>query len=178
MVSKKDRFEVFKRDKFQCQYCGRCPPQVVLELEHINPKCKGGKDVIENYLTACFDCNRGKGKNLLTTLPKSVEVNLNELKEKRLQLHEYNLFLQQEEQTENEAINYLTSIFEEHFKGYTFSDTFKTGLKRFTRRLPLNKVQEALELAINHFPQDRERCIRYFCGICWHWIKLPESKDW
>lgn len=30
-ISKKLRFEVFKRDGFTCQYCGRMAPDVVLE---------------------------------------------------------------------------------------------------------------------------------------------------
>ena len=34
-LSKKIRFEVFKRDKFTCQYCGRMSPDVILEVDHI-----------------------------------------------------------------------------------------------------------------------------------------------
>ena len=60
-VTKKTRFEVFKRDSFTCQYCGKIAPDVILEVDHINPKCKGGKDDIMNLITSCFDCNRGKG---------------------------------------------------------------------------------------------------------------------
>ncbi len=30
-LSKKMRFDVFKRDGFQCQYCGAMPPNIVLE---------------------------------------------------------------------------------------------------------------------------------------------------
>ena len=33
-ISKKARFEVFKRDSFTCQYCGRTAPDVVLHLDH------------------------------------------------------------------------------------------------------------------------------------------------
>lgn len=36
------RFDVFKRDKFQCVYCGRMPPDVTLEVDHIIPKACGG----------------------------------------------------------------------------------------------------------------------------------------
>lgn len=57
----KTRFEVFKRDGFICQYCGRRPPEVILEADHIVPKSKGGTDIIENLITACYECNRGKG---------------------------------------------------------------------------------------------------------------------
>jgi 5-methylcytosine-specific restriction endonuclease McrA len=57
-VSKKTRFDVFKRDFFTCQYCGLTPPAAVLEIDHIHPVSKGGKNGIDNLITSCFDCNR------------------------------------------------------------------------------------------------------------------------
>jgi len=59
-LSKKIRFEVFKRDKFTCQYCGEKSPDVVLNCHHIEPVAKGGTDDITNLITSCFDCNNGK----------------------------------------------------------------------------------------------------------------------
>jgi hypothetical protein len=63
--SKKLRFDVFKRDRFTCQYCGAQPPGVVLEVDHIHPVVEGGKTSIDNLITACEPCNRGKGKRVL-----------------------------------------------------------------------------------------------------------------
>ncbi|MCK4795228.1 MAG: HNH endonuclease [Desulfobacteraceae bacterium] len=45
-ISKKLRFEVFKRDSFTCQYCGRKSPDVLLEIDHIKPVSKEGKNDI------------------------------------------------------------------------------------------------------------------------------------
>jgi 5-methylcytosine-specific restriction endonuclease McrA len=59
------RFLVLKRDKFTCQYCGRKAPVVILQVDHIIPESKGGKTIIENLITACEECNRGKYNNLL-----------------------------------------------------------------------------------------------------------------
>lgn len=59
-ISKRLRFEVFKRDNFTCQYCGARPPDTVLEVDHVHPRCEGGLDGIENLKTACWNCNRGK----------------------------------------------------------------------------------------------------------------------
>lgn len=64
-LSKRTRFEVFKRDGFTCQYCGQTPPTVILEVDHINPRANGGTDVVINLITACFDCNRGKADKKL-----------------------------------------------------------------------------------------------------------------
>lgn len=64
-LSKKTRFEVFKRDRFTCQYCGSKAPEVVLEVDHIHPIAEGGSDDFLNLATACKDCNGGKGARRL-----------------------------------------------------------------------------------------------------------------
>jgi len=64
-ISKRLRFEVFKRDDFTCQYCGAQPPKVVLEVDHMHPVAEGGTGDAENLITSCDKCNRGKGKKLL-----------------------------------------------------------------------------------------------------------------
>lgn len=87
-LSKKLRFEVFKRDSFTCQYCGEMAPGVVLEVDHIHPKSKGGEDDILNLITSCFDCNRGKRDNKLSdnaVISKQID-QLKELQERREQL--------------------------------------------------------------------------------------------
>jgi len=61
------RFEVFKRDNFTCQYCGRNVKEdgIKLHCDHIIPKDKGGKDLPKNLTTSCEECNLGKGDVLL-----------------------------------------------------------------------------------------------------------------
>lgn len=66
LVTPKIRFEVLKRDNFTCQYCGAHGEGVVLEVDHIIPISKGGTSDMGNLSTACFDCNRGKGSDLVT----------------------------------------------------------------------------------------------------------------
>lgn len=60
-LSRRLRYQVFQRDKHTCQYCGRKPPEVRLEVDHRIPVSKGGTDDLDNLITACEDCNRGKG---------------------------------------------------------------------------------------------------------------------
>lgn len=65
-LSNKIRFEVFKRDLFKCQYCGNSAPEVILNVDHINPVAKGGKNDLLNLITSCFDCNSGKSDRILS----------------------------------------------------------------------------------------------------------------
>ena len=51
---------MFQRDKFTCQYCGKTTPEVILEVDHVTPKSKGGTDDFDNLITSCRECNRGK----------------------------------------------------------------------------------------------------------------------
>lgn len=52
------RFNVFLRDKFQCQYCGTNED---LTFDHVIPRSKGGRTTWENVTTACAPCNLRKG---------------------------------------------------------------------------------------------------------------------
>jgi len=52
------RLEVFNRDQYTCQYCGRQTHQ--LTLDHIIPKHQGGEHIWGNVVSACIPCNRRK----------------------------------------------------------------------------------------------------------------------
>ncbi len=57
-VRKLTRLEVFKRDRYTCQYCGKETCQ--LTLDHIIPRYRGGEHTWENVVSACVPCNRRK----------------------------------------------------------------------------------------------------------------------
>lgn len=59
-IPPKLRFEVLRRDKYVCQYCGACGPNVEIEVDHKIPTSKGGKTESDNLVTSCVECNRGK----------------------------------------------------------------------------------------------------------------------
>jgi hypothetical protein len=65
-LSSSTRFAVLVRDGFTCQYCGRSAPEVVLHIDHRIPVARGGGDELENLITACVDCNLGKGARHVT----------------------------------------------------------------------------------------------------------------
>ena len=59
------RFRVFLRDRFTCVYCGRKPPDVQLQIDHVIPKARGGDNTAQNLVTSCRECNIGKGDYIL-----------------------------------------------------------------------------------------------------------------
>jgi 5-methylcytosine-specific restriction endonuclease McrA len=67
------RWQVFQRDAWKCVSCGRRAAfdDVILHVDHINPRSKGGKDSIENYQTLCSICNIGKSNKDNTDLRKT-----------------------------------------------------------------------------------------------------------
>lgn len=57
------RREVFRRDDYTCQYCGRRGGH--LTLDHVVPRHQGGRHTWKNLVTACTRCNHRKGGRTL-----------------------------------------------------------------------------------------------------------------
>ncbi len=55
------RKNIYIRDNYRCQYCGRKLSPRELTYDHVIPKSRGGKTVWENIVTCCPECNRKKG---------------------------------------------------------------------------------------------------------------------
>jgi 5-methylcytosine-specific restriction endonuclease McrA len=55
--------EIFRRDGYRCQYCGRSTSH--LTLDHVHPRYRGGGYSWENLVSACPQCNRRKGHRTL-----------------------------------------------------------------------------------------------------------------
>ncbi len=52
------RLEVFNRDKYTCQYCGKETKE--LTLDHVIPRSQGGEHNWGNIVSCCIPCNRCK----------------------------------------------------------------------------------------------------------------------
>lgn len=65
-ISPRLRAEVLHRDNKKCQDCGKSADDgIKLEIHHILPVSMGGKTTIENLITNCEACNRGKSDKVL-----------------------------------------------------------------------------------------------------------------
>ena len=54
------RNNIFKRDHWTCQYCGKQPGGEELTIDHVLPRSQGGISTWENCVLACIDCNKEK----------------------------------------------------------------------------------------------------------------------
>lgn len=155
-LSKKIRFEVFKRDSFTCQYCGRSAPDIILNVDHIQPVSKGGdEEDITNLITSCFDCNSGKGARELDddAVIAKQKRQLDELQERREQLemmldwHKGLIDLGQVElDSASKAWQELT--------GYYLTESGRAELKKTIKRFGLNEVLESMRISETQYLHD------------------------
>jgi len=151
-ISKKSRFEVFKRDGFKCQYCGRSAPEVILEVDHIKAVANKGKSDIMNLITSCRDCNRGKGKITLSDNSeiKKQKKQLEDINEKRLQL-EMMIRWREELRDMNER---LCDSICEHFyyaTGSTITEEGKLSIKRLLTTFSIDEIYDAIDAGVETY---------------------------
>ena len=156
-ISKKLRFEVFKRDSFTCQYCGRKAPDVVLEVDHIKPVAEGCKNTLLNLVTSCIECNRGKGKHLLTEnqVLEKERKQLEVMQERREQLKMMMEWKEELVQLEDEQVNYIESII--FTPDYELNDFGRRKVKMHIRKFGFDTVVESAEIARLQYSDNEER---------------------
>ena len=54
------RINVYARDNYQCQYCGKSKKMKDLTYDHVIPRAKGGRTSWENIVSCCEPCNTKK----------------------------------------------------------------------------------------------------------------------
>lgn len=167
-LSKKTRFEVFKRDSFKCQYCGRSAPEVVLHVDHIHPVSKDGTNDVFNLITACSDCNHGKGATRLSddSSLKKQKKQLDELNEKREQLEMMMAWRQELANEKDQMFNFAVERYETIF----FTKLSEYGLKLLRGQITqfgFDAVMAAMDITSTR-DIDPEGRLNYMAGICWN----------
>ncbi len=173
------RFDVFKRDGFSCAYCGRKPPAVILEVDHVIPVADGGGDEYENLVTSCWDCNRGKGaKQLDERAPTiNVEEQTELIWERERQLRAFHeAKREQAERRESqfgEVWDYWFDLYEATEMSQ-YHTPWKNSLRSYVEQLGVQEVKEAMEIAHDRFRWPSSKAARYFAGVCKN--KLAEQE--
>lgn len=186
-VSKRIRFEVFKRDGFACQYCGRTPPAVMLECDHVVASANGGSDDDSNLVTSCFDCNRGKSDIPLEVIVPTTAERLARERELADQKDAYDEFVMERKNRLDQDIQEVGLGWFNRFKRkknvWEFGPSRVGSVRNFLRRLPKAEVLEAIDIAHANAPPvgtkagDDNCTFRYFCGVCWRMIREREGDE-
>jgi len=151
-ISKTLRFEVFKRDSFTCQYCGERAPDVILHCDHVKPVAEGGTTDILNLVTACVDCNLGKGARKLSenaALLKQLK-QLDALQERREKMEMMLAWRDELDQLDEIPPLELEKRWDQ-LTGYTFTETGKKKIKKLINRFGLDEVSAAMKVAVDQY---------------------------
>lgn len=174
-IGKKVRFEVFKRDGFQCQYCGAVPPKVILHIDHIVPVAGGGDNSEENLITACDNCNLGKGARSLDAVPQSLKDKAEDAREREAQIKGYQeALMAARERVESECWQ-VAEIFMEEFGKDSIRKDWFASIKAFIQKIGVVPCLEAMDKATDYKASSENTCFRYFCGICWNIARESEQ---
>lgn len=152
-LSKKIRFEVFKRDKFTCVYCGRKAPDVILEVDHIEPVAKGGDNSITNLVTSCIDCNRGK-RDIPLSVNETLEkqrIQLELLQEKREQLEMLFKWKKSLDELDEYESDLFIQYIEDKIQPYTLKKHFKTEILKLFEKYKQNEILDAINVAAKKY---------------------------
>lgn len=161
-ISKGTRFEVFQRDNHTCQYCGRKPPDVELEIDHLIPVSKGGTDDFENLVTSCLDCNRGKSDKLIEFSTEREEWR-EVLRNKRLKILE----------DKRKKLAGVIQYWAECRNTYQPSAYDLDAIHNFIEKYEPEWIKAAIEIAVSRQPSNY---VKYVGGILRNWAQNGPPK--
>ena len=165
-VGDKLRFEVFKRDSFKCQYCGRSAPEVVLHVDHIKAVARGGGNEITNLITACSDCNLGKGARKLddqSTVQKQRK-QLEELQERRGQLEMMAKWKEGLDNLDMQKVEMICRHIEKQ-GGFIVDPSEYRGVLKAIKKYGFELFLEAVDITIEHCENDNI-WLNYANAVC------------
>jgi hypothetical protein len=187
-LSKKIRFEVFKRDTFTCQYCGAKAPDVILEVDHIDPVSKGGDNDLLNLITSCKACNAGKSDRQLsddTVLDKRRQ-QLADLQERREQIDMMFEWQKGLTNLDGEVLDKLVDFWNDLIPGYSLNDKGVQEVKALQRRFSFEDIMSAMRTAASTYLEYKDgkltqesagKAFSKIGGICFNAKLAVENPD-
>ncbi len=184
-ITKKTRFEVFKRDSFICQYCGQSAPQVVLHVDHIQPVSKDGTNDMLNLITSCDTCNAGKSDNLLSddSAVRKQKAQLDELNERREQIE---MMLEWRNGLQNLGDMSLEAICDAWTRAtvrYYLTDYGKDDVKKLLAKYSLATILDAIDKSVHYLELgEHGRYTEASVDLAWNKVggicKLASMPEW
>jgi hypothetical protein len=152
-ISKKLRFEVLKRDSFKCQYCGATAPEALLEIDHIKPVSKGGKNDILNLIASCSNCNNGKSNKQLddSSVVSKSRAQMEELQGRREQLEMMMEWKDGLKSLKDDTIEKLAEYWDKMTPGLAINENGKSGIAKMIKRFSVDEITQAMDIAAGYY---------------------------
>jgi len=185
-IGPKIRFEVFKRDRFTCQYCGSSSPEVILHIEHVKPVSKGGHDDMLNLVTACSRCNLGKGGRELAdgSAVMVQKAALDEMQERRNQVALQRMWRDELEQIREQYLEDVQAIFMRGCPGKKLTDIGLLTIRKYFNKFGEINVIDAAEVAVDTYvriidgvadSRSIDEALSKIGGICYNWSRTGRN---
>jgi len=182
-LSKRIRFEVFKRDNFTCQYCGAKAPEVILEVDHIKPVKDNGTNEIMNLITSCFECNRGKSSKKISD-NSMIEKQRKQIEELNIKRQQLEMMLEWKEGL-NDLSDYEVDSVLQYFenltnKKHSIKDCKKPEVKSWIKKYSYDAIIESIDIAFDkYYDGSLVSAEDVFCkiGAILHVKSMPEHKQ-
>lgn len=171
-ISKRKRFEVLKRDGFRCFYCGRTPPEVVLQVDHVLAVAKGGTADLANLVTSCADCNLGKSDKDLTAIPEALEAQIQRTQEAVTKLRAHSDAIEEMMAIEvGDAWDVLEALDLWQLKmDKTVPSSWFRGVSSLLKRMPKDAMIRRASWVKGVHRKDKDRFL-VFCKSCWNYVR-------
>lgn len=174
-LSKRTRFEVFKRDGFRCVYCGADPVGSMLHVDHVIAGANGGSDDPSNLVTSCQSCNGGKSAVPLEQRKLQPSMSTADAEEHLEQLREHLALQRAIHDAKKQAADLFAAQWEARLG--PMSDDMYRRLGGLMTTWPTARLLEALDitsrrLAYPGYPFDSRMALdqaKYFHGVLRRW---------
>lgn len=152
-LSKRIRFEVFKRDSFTCQYCGRKAPDVILEVDHIQPVAKAGSNDLLNLVASCSACNSGKSDKTLddSSVLEKQRRQLQDLQERKEQIEMMFEWQKGLTDLDNHVLEQLCNFWQSLVPPFGLSKHGELEVKKLLKKFSINEVIAAMRTSVDQY---------------------------
>lgn len=172
-ISKRLRFEIFRRDNHACRYCGATAPEAKLTVDHVTPTALGGGDEPANLVTACSDCNSGK-----SATPPSAPI-VADVAADALRWSAAIKAAAEIAKADNAAAVKYRNAFKRRWDSHNWGEngqytnmlttSWRASVESFRQAgLPIEELKEAVDIACNNGYLKMEKVFNYMCGIAWN----------
>lgn len=154
-----------------------------MHVDHVLPVSEGGTNDIGNLVTACSDCNLGKGASIIDTGRNLTKKQLRELRERREQielLQKWNKELLEIKNIEvEEVVLTCNNRLLEAGLQLTVNNGYKGELRQLLNKFTAKEVNDAINTAFDAYvitsKEDAEKALSKVPGICFN--KRRERED-